>query len=411
MEIKTWNNQTINLDLAKNLTGNLIVLPALIDPHVHFRTPGAEHKEDWTTASQAAIAGGVTTVLDMPNNDPAVIDEKALEEKKMLIEGQLDEADIPLHYGLYFGATNHNFDELKNICKSELFPKRNAPRVSEYLNIKAIKLFMGSSTGNLLVDKKVIQDKWFALAAKLNLPIAVHAEDEEIIKEKQVEIQNPKISDHSKIRPRGAAIKAVEQAIEMAEKHNTTLYILHLSTKEEIDLVRQAKAQGLKVYAEVTPHHLFLNEDDYESLGSKAQMNPPLRTKADNDALWAGIADGTVDTIGTDHAPHTLEEKNEDYPNSPSGIPGIETYLPLLLDAYNQGKISLENIVKLTRTNPQKIFNLEDNNDWVIIDLDLEKEVEKKKLKTKCGWSPFAGTMLRGWPVATILSNKTYLIN
>ncbi len=392
MLIPTYNNKTIELDLPETLTGNLMALPALVDPHVHFRTPGHEYKEDWTTASQAAIAGGVTTVLDMPNNQPSAISYQHLAEKIKLIEGQLDEINIPLHYGLYFGATNNNFEEARKVKDK----------------IKAIKLFMGSSTGNLLVDDKETQDKWFALANELNLPIAVHAEDEEIIKKTQAKIQNPTISDHSKIRPREAAIKAVKQAIELAKKHNTTLYILHLSTKEEVDLVKQAKKEGVKVYAEVTPHHLFLNENDYTKLDSKVQMNPPLRTKADNDALWEGIADGTVDTIGTDHAPHTLEEKAKAYPNSPSGIPGIETYLSLLLNAHNEGRISLESIVELTRTNPQKIFNLEDNNDWVIVNLDLKKEIENKNLKTKCGWSPFAGYKLKGWPVATILNDKIY---
>ena len=393
MQIKTWDNKIIGIDLPENISGNLLALPALIDAHVHFRTPGAEHKEDWLTGARAAIAGGVTTVLDMPNNQPSAISCQQLVLKKELIEKQLNEVGIDLNYGLYFGATDNNFEEAKK-CKDKII---------------AIKLFMGSSTGDLLVDNKEIQAKWFELASELNLPIAVHAEDEEIIKLESTKFNNPKIQDHSKIRPKEAAMKSVTDAIEMARQYRTKLYILHLSTKEEIELIKQAKAESIKVYAEVTPHHLFLNETDYEQLSTKAQMNPPLRTQEDCEALWQGIKDGVVDTIGTDHAPHTLEEKNKPYGEAPSGIPGIETYLPLLLNAYNENKISLEKIVELTSTNPQKLFGLEKNNDWVIIDLDLEREIKNEDLKTKCGWSPFAGMKLKGWPVATILNNKIYL--
>ena len=394
MIIKTWDNQTINLDLPENISGNLVALPGLIDPHVHFRTPGHEYKEDWLSGAKAAIAGGVTTVLDMPNNKPAVIDSESLDTKQELINKQLDEAKISLHYGLYFGATDSNFEEAKK-CRDK---------------IVAIKLFMGSSTGDLLVDNKETQAKWFELASELDLPIAVHAEDEEIIKLESAKFNNPKVQDHSKMRPRKAAIKAVTNAIEMARQYNTKLYILHLNTKEEIELVKNAKAEGVQVHAEVTPHHLFLSEADYERLGTKAQMNPPLRTQEDCEALWQGIKDGVVDTIGTDHAPHTLEEKNKPYGEAPSGIPGIETYLPLLLNAYNENKISLEKIVGLTSTNPQKLFGLEQNSDWVIVDLDLEREVKDEDLKTKCGWSPFTGMKLKGWPVVTVLNEKVIIL-
>ena len=395
MEIKTWNNKIINLDLPDNISGNLVALPALVDSHVHFRTPGHEYKEDWTTASQAALAGGVTTVLDMPNNKPAVIDEKSLLNKHELVKKQLAEVKIPLHYGLYFGATNDNFEEARKVKDK----------------IKAIKLFMGSSTGDLLVDKKETQAKWFKLANELDLPIAVHAEDEEIINNQKSKIKNPSVSDHSGLRPREAAIKATTQAIELSKQYKTKLYILHLSTKEEVKLVKQAKKDNVKIYAEVTPHHLLLKEADYGRLGTKAQMNPPLRTQEDCKALWQGIQTGVIDTIGTDHAPHTLVEKNRAYPDSPSGIPGIETFLPLLLNAYNENKISLEKIVELTSTNPQKLFGLERNNDWVIVNLDLERYVKNENLKTKCGWSPFAGKLLKGWPVATTINNKIFTIN
>jgi len=391
MLIKTYNQETIEIDLP-DLAGNLIALPALIDPHVHFRTPGQEHKEDWVTGAQAALAGGVTTVLDMPNNDPAITGNTTLQLKKDLIAKQLAKVDIPLHYYLYLGATGDNLKEIRQLKDK----------------VVAIKVFMGSSTGNLLVAEKNKQADIFKLAAELDLPVAVHAEDEAIINTNQAKINQPTITDHSKIRSREAAIKAVTQAIELAKKYDSKLYILHLSTKEEIELVKQAKSEGIKVFAETTPHHLFLNQSAYTTQGTKVQMNPPLRTEADNQALWQAINDNLIATIGTDHAPHTLAEKNPPYPQSPSGVPGIETNLPLLLNAHNENRISLEKIVELTRTNPQKIFKLRDNNDWVIVDLDLTKTIVDKNLKTKCGWSPFSGLTLKGWPIATILNNTVY---
>lgn len=387
--------------LNKTKSGNtsIIELPALIDPHVHFRTPGDERKENWITGAQAAIAGGVTTVFDMPNNTPPVIDHKSLAAKQKMIEKQLKQAVIPLHYYLYIGATGENNEEIRKLKNK----------------IIGIKMFMGSSTGNLLVAHKKKQEEVFKLASELNLVLAVHAEDEETIKNCPPLAKEGRLKAevvlHSRIRSPQAAIIAVKNAVEMAKKYKTKLYICHVSTKEELELIRQAKKENAKVYAEVTPHHLFLSEDDYNRLGTLGQMNPPLRTTADNEALWKAISDGTIDVISTDHAPHTLEEKALPYPQSPSGVPGIETSLPLLLNAYNEDKISLEKITKLTRTNIEKIFNLPCNDDRVIVDLNLEKEIENKNLKTKCGWSPFAGWKLKGWPIATILDNKKILIH
>ena len=365
MKIKTWNNHFIEVDLPDSIPGNLVALPALLDPHVHFRTPGAEHKENWLTGAQAAIAGGVTTVFDMPNNTPSITNIETLRNKKEIINKQLDEVKIPLNYRLYLGATSENLGEFEK-CQNDII---------------GVKMFMSASTGTLLVDKIEDQEKIFAECARLGLLLATHAVD------------------------------CIPTALELAKKFNTKLYICHVSTKEEVDLIRQYKKQGVEVYAEVTPHHLFLNESIIEKLNTKAKMIPSLQTKEDCDALWQGIMDGTIDTIGTDHAPHTLEEKAKAYPNSPSGVPGIETYLPLLLNTYSQGKIALEKIVELTNSNIEKIFGLEKNNDWVIVDLDLERKVKNENLKTKCKWSPFVGWKLKGWPIATILNNKTFLIN
>ena len=379
MKIETWNNQTIEINLPDIIQGNLLALPALIDPHVHFRTPGAEHKEDWKTGSQATIAGGVTTVFDMPNNRPSAIDYEQLKLKKDLIDRQLNEINIPLNYYLYLGATADNLDEIKNIAR--LSAQGGSALGGEDQKIIGVKMFMDASTGNLLVDKLEDQEKIFKICAELNILLAVHA------------------------------VTSAERAIKLAKKYHTKLYICHVSTKEEIDLIRQAKKEGFNIYAEVTPHHLFLTENDHKRLGTLGKMNPPLRTIEDQKALWNAILDGTIDTIGTDHAPHTLAEKATPEAQSPFGVPGIETCLPLLLNAYNQGMISLEKIVELTRTNIEKIFDLEKNNDWVIINLDLEKEIKNENLKTKCGWSPFAGIKLKGFPIVTVLKNKIFIIH
>jgi len=397
MIIPTYDHKTVEVDLpAGTSQSNLLALPALVDPHVHFRVPGGEHKEDWQTGARAAIAGGVTTVFEMPNTNPPTTTADLLHAKKKAIEQQLKTIGIPLHYYLYIGATNDNLTEIEKV-KDEII---------------GIKLFMGSSTGNLLVDKKADQEKIFALAAKLNLPVAVHAESEALIeRNKALHADNDSIKVHSLIRNAEVAATAVAQAIELAEQNGTRLYILHTSTAGEVDLIRAAKARGVQVFAEVTPHHLFLDSESYHVLGSRAQMNPPVRRPEDQTALWQGIANGTIDTVGTDHAPHLLSEKALPYPKSPSGVPGIETALPLLLNAYHKGKITLENLVAVISANAKKIFNLPANDDWVIVDLDLTKEVKNENLKTKCVWSPFAGWNLKGWPVVTMLNGKTFYLS
>lgn len=395
MKITTYNNLKIEIEGISEVDApHLIALPALIDPHVHFRTPGAEYKENWESGAQAAIAGGVTSVLDMPNNTPSITTEIILDEKIKLVNEQLTKINIPLHPYFYLGATADNLEEIEK-CKNKII---------------GVKVFMGASTGNLLVSEYETQKNIFKKCAELNLVVAVHAEDDKIINEEKNNFPNATVSDHGKIRPNRAAQVAVKKALDLARETGATLYILHCSTAEEVALIRQAKQAGLKVFAETTPHHLFLSDTAYEALGAKAQMNPPLRSQNDQNALWEAINDGTIDTIGTDHAPHTLQEKTLPYPQSPSGVPGIETYLPLLLDAYHNGKISLEKIVEITHLNPQNIFDLKENNDWVLVDLNEVKKIENRNLKTKCGWSPFDGWTLTGWPKYTILNNVIYKI-
>ena len=375
-----------------SFNNGLLRLPALIDPHVHFRTPGAEHKENWISGAHAAVAGGVTCVFDMPNNKPSCSTLEALQNKHMLIQKQLEQSGIPLSYHLYFGADRTRLKEI--------------PKAKDL--VIGIKVFMGSSTGDLLIDDPATLEEIFRMAHDLDMLISVHAEDEAVIllnKERCAWHNDPAL--HSRIRSRDAAVTAVKKALDLCAKYGTRLCILHVSTKEELHLIKQAKASGLPVYAEAAPHHLLLSSSAYAKWGNKVLVNPPLREPDDQHALWQAVNSGLIDFIGTDHAPHTLEEKNQDYGKAPSGIPSIELLLPLLLNAVNQGKLDLQTLMKVTRTNIEKIFRLTANTDVVLVDMQLEKEVDDGSLHTRCGWSPYAGQRLKGWPVYTIIKGRT----
>ena len=379
-------------DLEIDGTG-FTLMPGLIDPHVHFRTPGLEHKESWHYAAKAAISGGITTVFDMPNTIPPCITSKRLVEKKELIEQQLQEEKIPLRYQLYLGADKFHFEEIEK-CKKQII---------------GIKVFMGSSTGELVMDDDSSLHAIFCLAKAHDLVVAVHAEDEELIRKRKSLFKNaidPKV--HSEIRNDEVAYLATKKAIDLARIYGTRLYLLHIGTRRELKLIEKAKQEGLSVFAETAPHYLFLDISAYETLGTKAQVNPPLRLKEDRHALWEAIHHGTIDTIGSDHAPHTIEEKSQPYGHAPSGMPGVETTLPLLLNAFNNGLISLQKIVYLMKTRIEEIFRLPPNDDFILVDLEKTKKVEEKDLRSKCGWSPYSGLSLKGWPVYTILKGKVY---
>ncbi len=371
------------------------MLPALIDPHVHFRTPGHEYKENWETAAKASIAGGVTTVLDMPNTNPATTTKTLIAEKKLIIDEQLKNVDIPLRYELYLGASQDTLGEIANAK-------------GDYV---AIKVYMGQSTGDLLMDNDEAFREVCRLAAEQDVLVCVHAEDQCCMDTAQNNLNDAEATDvksHSKVRGPDAARTAAKRAIATAKEFGTRLMILHASSKDEVALVREAKAAGQNVYLETTPHHLFLNESDYERWGTKIQMNPPVRTTEDQDALWEGIRDGTIDTIGTDHAPHTLEEKMKPFGEAPSGVPGVETVLPLLLTAVRDGKLSLHDVIRVTHIGPQDVYRLPPNNDLVLVDMDTIRTVRDEELHTKCAWSPFAGRNLIGWPTHTIIGGRVF---
>lgn len=367
----------------------LMLLPAMVDSHVHFRTPGQTYKEDWQTASKAMINGGISAVIDMPNNSPAVIDGKTLNEKIRIVKNQVK---LPVKYFFYLGASSE---------------KTPDPKLKN--KVIGLKVFLGSSTGNLLIDKKEDLEKIFKIWTGL---LAFHAEAEDLIFKRSIKYKHlNSINKHSIIRNDRVAARAVRQVISLARKYRRPVYICHVSTKKELELIKRAKKQGMIIFAEASPHHLFLNTSDYKQLGTKAKVNPPLRPATDQKALWQAVQDGTIDVIGTDHAPHLLKEKNQRRDKAPSGLPEIETVLPLMLNSVNQKKISLNRLIELMHKNPKRIFKLKNlGRCGAIVDLKKVKTVSRKDLKTKCRWSPYENRVLKGWPVATILDNKIYPI-
>jgi len=366
----------------------LTLLPGVIDPQVHFREPGLEHKEDLFTASCACAKGGVTSFLEMPNTRPLTTTQAALDDKlKRASEKCL------VNYGFFIGATPENLPDLR-----------------EAQPTCGIKIFMGSMRGGLLVDSEEALDPIFAQGTRL---IAVHAEDQERIRERREKfagINDPAI--HSQIQDNQAALNATQLALKLSKKYQRRLHILHLSTGEEAELLRRDKPSW--VTAEVTPQHLLLNTSAYEKIGTLAQMNPPLRSPQDNATLWQALLDGVIDFIATDHAPHTLDEKAQTYPNSPSGMPGVETSLALMLTQAIQGRCTLAQVSNWMSTAVAKAYRIPNKGaiapgydaDLVLVDLENHRPVRREELLTKCGWSPFEGWNLTGWSVMTIVGGK-----
>lgn len=361
----------------------LVVLPGMIDCHVHFREPGLTQKEDFLTGSRAAAKGGVTTIIDMPNNNPPTTTSAALEQKRQLAKKSI------VNYGFYFGATSDNITEIN---KSK--------------NVAGIKVYMGSSTGNLLVTDEAALHRIFSCGRL----ITVHAEDEGMIK-RNVEIykheHNPEI--HCKIRSNEVAASAVKKAIEIARAHNARLHIAHVSTKEELALISGEK----NVTCEVSPHHLFLTADAMK-MGNFAKMNPPLRSSEDVAALWKAINDGIITCIATDHAPHLPAEKEQDYWKAPAGVPGVETMLPMMMNAVSEGRLSLQQLVKLCSENPAKLMGLKEKGsieqgfdaDLVIADLKKEETIKNSDIVSKCHWTLFDGMKVRGRVIATVVNGE-----
>ncbi len=366
----------------------LTLLPGVIDPQVHFREPGLEHKEDLFTASCACARGGVTSFLEMPNTRPLTTTQLALDDK---LQRAADKCLV--NYGFFIGATADNLPDLLQATPTP-----------------GIKIFMGSMHGQLLVDQETALESIFAQGDRL---IAVHAEDQARIKERRQQFAGIKTGAvHSQIQDNLAALLATQMALRLSKKYQRRLHILHMSTAEEADLLRQDKPNW--VTAEVTPQHLLLNTDAYEKIGTLAQMNPPLRSPHDNTVLWQALLDGVIDFIATDHAPHTLEEKAQDYPNTPSGMPGVETSLPLMLTQAMQGRCTIAQVSRWMSTAVAEAYGIPKKGaiapgydaDLVLVDLNTYRPVLRQELLTKCGWSPFEGWNLTGWPVMTVVGGQ-----
>ncbi|WP_353932645.1 dihydroorotase [Okeanomitos corallinicola TIOX110] len=366
----------------------LTLLPGVIDPQVHFREPGLEHKEDLFTASCACAKGGVTSFLEMPNTRPLTTSQSALDDKL-----QRAASKCVVNYGFFIGATADNLPELISA-----------------LPTPGIKIFMGSMHGDLLVDQETTLENIFAHGSRL---IAVHAEDQERIKQRRQEfagVSDPAV--HSQIQDNKAALLATQLALKLSKKYQRRLHILHMSTAEEAELLRVDKPSW--VTAEVTPQHLLLNTDAYQTIGTLAQMNPPLRSPHDNQVLWQALRDGVIDFIATDHAPHTLEEKGKTYPNTPSGMPGVETSLPLMLTSAQEGKCTVGQVVKWMSKAVAQAYGIPNKGeitpgydaDLVLVDLNNYRPVKNEEVLSKCGWSSFEGWNLTGWPVTTIVGGE-----
>lgn len=363
-----------------------------IDAHVHFRDPGLTHKADMYTESRAAVAGGVTTAFDMPNTRPATVSEEAFAAKM-----ELAKEKSCMNLGFHFGATNTNIEEIERILdgKTPLSPDE----------IKGIKVFMGSSTGNMLVDENSTLDRLFSIKSK---PILVHCEDEETIRQNlQAAIErygeDIPFSEHENIRSRKACIKSSIKALEKAIRHGTRLVLCHISTKEEIEMVRAAKSNNPDIIAETSCNYLWFCNEDYDRMGSRLKCNPAVKTSADREALREGLANGLIDTIGSDHAPHLPAEKEGTYTKVPSGLPSIQQSLPVLLTIAREEDIPLTRIAAVFSENASDLYRLRRGKvmpgyeaDLVIFDKEKSFTVRNEDQYSRCGWSPYDGETLYG---------------
>ena len=364
------------------IKGNgLIALAGLIDTHVHFREPGFTDKEDFTTGSRAAAKGGVTSIFEMPNTNPPTTTSKLLNEKRIIAKN-----NSLVNYNFFLGATEENLSDLLTVE-----------------NIPGIKIFLGSASKSLVVNKRAILEEIFSKSTKL---IAVHAE-------------LPLGPNNSNTHSIDEAVAGTKLAIELAQKYQRRLHLLHISTKEELELIEQAKYKnnehGFFLTVEITPQHLLLDTSNPKNQADTfLKVNPPIRSIEHQNEIYKSLKKGLIDTIATDHAPHLISEKLQEYDKAPSGMPGLETLLPLLLNEVNQEKLSLYEVTKLLSLNPAKFFNIKYKGlikenfdaDLVLVDLKTKRKVENQALVTKCGWSAFNGQTLQGWPIMTIVNGN-----
>ncbi|MCA0433642.1 MAG: dihydroorotase [Proteobacteria bacterium] len=371
---------------------NLHVLPGVIDSQVHFREPGAEHKEDLETGSRAAVMGGVTVVFEMPNTKPLTTSAAALADKVGRARNRMF-----CDFAFYVGGTRDNVEGIPDFERLE--------------GSAGMKVFIGSSTGDLLVDDDAGLDR---IISRLSRRAAFHSEDEFRLKAR-TSFQVPgDAASHPVWRDAEAARLCTERLLRIARRHGKRVHVLHVSTQDELPLLAAHRDCAT---VEVTPHHLTLSADDYARLGTKLQMNPPVRSAEHREALWQAISSGLVDVLGSDHAPHTLEEKAKPYPASPSGMPGVQTLVPMMLDHVNKGRLTLERFVDLTAHGPQRIFGLANKGriaegydaDFTLVDLKRREVIRNDWIESRCGWTPYDGVAVTGWPVGTMIRGRTVM--
>ncbi|MEL6299900.1 MAG: dihydroorotase [Pseudomonadota bacterium] len=383
-------------DLDPGAAGEIVscaglhLLPGVIDSQVHFREPGLTHKEDLETGSRAAVMGGVTAVFEMPNTNPLTTTPERLADKVGAARNRMF-----CDFAFYVGGTRENIDDI--------------PMLERLEASAGIKVFMGSSTGDLLVEDDASLDK---IIAHLGRRAAFHSEDEARLIAREGERVPGDPSSHPVWRDVDAALIATHRLVGLAEKHKRRVHVLHISTGDEIAYLRAHKTWAT---VEVTPHHLTLVAPEcYERLGARAQMNPPVRDDSHRARIWAGIADGTVDVLGSDHAPHTIEEKSHAYPKSHSGMTGVQTLVPIMLDHVNAGRLTLERFVDLTAHGPARIFGIANKGriavgndcDLTVVDLKRTEMITNDWIESRCGWTPHDGQTVTGWPVGTVIRGR-----
>ena len=365
----------------------LHLLPGLIDPQVHFRDPGFPLKEDFESGTRGAVLGGITSVFEMPNTLPPTVSKEAYEKKWERALGK-----IWCDLGLFVGATPDNAEQLAELERLPGCP--------------GVKMFMGKSTGNLLVHEEKDLHRVLSSGSRR---IAVHAEDEErlLARRKLVRAGDP--SSHPLWRDEESAFRATHRLLKISREYRRPVHVLHITTEEEIELLRNNRELAT---FECTPQHLTLTAPEcYRDLGTFAQMNPPIRERRHKQALWQAVTDGLTDALGSDHAPHTIEEKRQPYPESPAGMTGVQTLVPIMLDHVNKGKLSLQRLVSLCATGPATIYGLKHKGflrqnfdaDITVIDLKKSQDIQNDQIASKCGWTPFNGQRVTGWPVGTII--------
>ena len=374
---------------------NKIILPGVIDTQVHFREPGNHDAENLESGSRAAVAGGVTSVFEMPNTNPPTSTFKEFNNKLNAAKNRM-----LCNYAFYFGATPDNMKELASVNTLE--------------GCCGVKLFAGSSTGNLLVSKEKDIEKVISNSSKI---ISVHSEDENILLSRKKFIKEGDVTSHPIWRNEECALESTKRVVRIAQKYKKKIHILHVTTKQEIDFFSEKREN---VTFEITPQHLTLYAPDcYEKLKTFSQMNPPIRSKDHHDRLWDAIKESLVSTIGSDHAPHTKEEKNRKYPLSPSGMPGVQTLLPVMLDHVNKGKLKIEQLIKLVCENPCDLFGIKNKGyikenydaDFTVVDMNKEVVIKDNWIESSCGWTPFNNYKVKGFPVATIVNGEIVMEN